>query len=118
MLEDLPVEFDRTTTPSGGCTSRRELLRRTVRLGMAGALGATGLGCSNRLSCEDVSSLSTPDLYRRETEQYADESPIGPEETCSVCRFFKPGPEGECGNFKMLAGPINPGGRCNAWARA
>lgn len=96
--------------------SRRDLLRRTARLGIAGTFAMVGVGCAERLSCDDVSHLSTPDTIRRTSMKYVAVSPQGPEESCATCKFFTAGPAGQCGTCSLVPGPIHSEGRCTLWA--
>ncbi|MDG2303441.1 MAG: high-potential iron-sulfur protein [Candidatus Binatia bacterium] len=98
--------------------SRRAILRRTARLGIAGtfAMFGVGTGCAERLSCDDVSHLSTPDTIRRNSMKYVAVSPQGPQESCATCKFFTAGPADQCGTCSLVPGPIHPEGRCTLWA--
>ena len=91
------------------------------------AQGTTGLffffSCSacNRQSrpavCTDVSALAAADQTVRTSLQYADRSPEASKD-CSSCQQFVAAakdPFGSCGTCKIMKGPINPRGYCNAF---
>ncbi len=96
--------------------SRRDLLQRTAAIGTLAALGAAA--CSKEkvaLSCADTTGLPPSDIATRAALKYADVS-VDPAKLCIKCQqFVEPPAPGGCGTCKVLKGPVNPNGSCNAF---
>jgi hypothetical protein len=96
--------------------SRRDLLQKGAALGMFAVVGAGA--CSKpeaKLSCMDLTALSSSDIQLRTVLGYVDVS-MEPGKSCSGCQQFLPGAGGGCGTCKILRGPINPAGDCKSFA--
>jgi hypothetical protein len=91
---------------------RRELLRRSLAVG-----GAFALGCRGKRAppaCTDVTGLSPDDVRARETLLYVDRA-ADPARSCDRCAQFLEAPRG-CGGCRTLRGPISPAGSCKVFA--
>lgn len=84
--------------------------------GLSGGIGASGCGASD--ACVDPEALSTGQASLRASVRYAARSPVGDEQACVACRFFRSRPEDAngCGDCEILQGPVNPRGRCDSWS--
>ena len=84
---------------------------------MLGPAALVALACEHPPNnCLDVTSLSQDDANLRKTLGYVDKAP-DPEKACAHCRHYVAAPKvSECGTCKLLKGPINPGGTCQAFA--
>ncbi|MEZ4255064.1 MAG: high-potential iron-sulfur protein [Polyangiales bacterium] len=100
--------------------SRRTWIKATVSLPVLAGSSAwllSGCGESKKeLSCTDTSSVSATDLQLRTAQQYADKSPHA-DKNCANCNFYEAGAPDACGTCKVIKGPINPAGYCNAYAK-
>lgn len=97
--------------------TRRELFEVGADsvLGLSVGLVSLAVGCSmNESACVDPEFLSTPERSMRKFQSYVNRSPHGTEENCGGCQFFTG--EGACGRCQILAGPVDAGGHCDAWA--
>jgi hypothetical protein len=95
--------------------TRRDLLQKTVALGLFTVAGAAcGKSEPKGLSCSDTTSLSAADASVRVSLAYVDKS-TDPSKTCTGCQQFLPGPPDACGSCKVLKGPINPKGNCKSF---
>ena len=96
--------------------------RRTIVAHGAGGLLLllTGAACnksSRPAVCTDVSSLSPAEKTVRTSLQYVDRSQAENKD-CASCQQFVAAPSdpfGACGTCKIMKGPINPRGYCNAF---
>ena len=94
---------------------RREFVELATSLLVAAVLPVAA-GCrSQGPSCSDDDTLSTPERTLRASYGYTENSPLGPENSCSRCQFFRAGGAEACGFCQILGGPVNPAGRCNSW---
>ena len=107
----------------------RKWTRRQLLTAASGAVGASWLGvvltqsgCSpSGARCFDPEALSAGEHSLRASQAYVDrsttESPDGGLLSCSDCEFFQAAPSGpECGECRILSGPVSAAGHCNAWA--
>jgi len=91
-------------------------LKTALGFGAASLASATlGSGCSSKLTCNDVTNLSSDDLKNRADNGYVDAA-TDLAKTCSQCRLFKPTGEKQCGSCTLVKGQINPAGNCKNWA--
>lgn len=93
-----------------GSVSRRRLLA------LGGyALFPLGIAACKRAAivCSDVKGLDSSALGAREALGYLDTSP-DPAKTCDQCQQYIPAAE-QCGECKVLKGPIHPRGSCRAF---
>jgi hypothetical protein len=99
--------------------SRRDLLQRTAVVGTLAALGAAAAACGKEkapLSCNDTTGIAPSDVATRAALKYADVS-VDPAKLCIKCQqWVEPPTSGACGTCKLLKGPVNPNGSCNAFA--
>jgi hypothetical protein len=95
---------------------RREFVELAASL-LVAALLPIAAGCrSQGPSCSDGDALSTPERTLRASNEYTENSALGPEKSCSRCQFFRAGAPEACGVCQILGGPVNPAGHCNSWA--
>ena len=95
---------------------RREFVELAASL-LVAALLSIAAGCrSQGPSCSDDDALGTPERTLRASHRYTENSPDGPEKSCSRCQFFRGGPPEACGVCQILGGSVNPAGHCNSWA--
>ena len=100
--------------------TRREALQRGAMFGLFGLSLplAISTGCADADVCTDPDLLSTAQLRMRETLQFTESSPHGPQRECAGCQFFTTGADaGACGRCQILQGPANPRGHCDSWAQ-
>ncbi len=120
---------------------RRRFIRQVGLCGLAGAATAGGLtvlsGCEGKEAaekaaaqphnavkaaqeaadpCNDLSSLTQPELAVRETFEYEARSADGTD-LCRTCEFWRPAADGgPCGTCTIVKGPVHPLGTCISWA--
>jgi hypothetical protein len=89
--------------------SRRRLIT------LAGSALALGMASCKRapLVCADTSSLSSEALTARQALGYLDTS-SDPTKNCDQCQQYVPAAD-QCGECKVLKGPIRPRGTCRAF---
>lgn len=97
--------------------TRRNMLRDTALLGLAGLVPASLLACGKKeLSCSDTSGLSPAETSLRTSLAYVDKSG-DTSKTCSNCTLYKAAAPEQCGSCNLVKGKIHPGGYCNSWAK-
>jgi hypothetical protein len=90
--------------------SRRSLL----------TLGGSALAVLGAVSCKrealdcNAGTLGADALSTRQALGYVDVS-ADPQKTCEQCQQYLPAAQ-QCGECKVLKGPINPRGTCRAFA--
>lgn len=66
-------------------------------------------------SCNDLSSVSQPEIAKRKTYGYVTES-LYPNNLCSNCNLYKPpASDNDCGGCILFEGPVYASGYCNHW---
>ena len=94
---------------------RRDVLGLVV---LAVVPSACGTSSGPTFRCDDVSRLTEAERTTRRVQEYTDQS-TQPDRLCASCRYYTPGPTGECGACQVIRGPIHRDGYCNLWtARA
>ena len=95
---------------------RREFMESAVSLLFLAALPVAVACRPQGPVCSDEDLLSTPEQALRDSHEYTEHSPLGPEQSCASCQFFQAVESAACGVCQLLGGPVNSAGRCNAWA--
>ncbi len=112
--------FVNPATPATRKTTSDAVSRRRFLLIATALAGGAAAACSRKqhsppITCTDERGLNAAEKKARVTLRYVDHTP-GWATSCAKCQQFEPPPrKGSCGLCRVLAGPINPDGYCNAF---
>ena len=98
--------------------TRRRLLAESAMLALVAVPVGFALGCNLGKGCVDPDRLTTGQASLRASLNFTEASPHGSPKECAGCEFFAAvaGESHDCGECRLVQGPVNARGYCDSWS--